>query len=233
MNNKRQTIWLVSMLSLMVILSAYYLFTEDVPQNNNASGTQQTELISDAGKVSATNPDGVSISEVDQVTGEQTSSATEGVSNEAAPNSSVDPGSTDKNANSDIPPADEAVLNGMNNLTGTQQLDQTQLLQNEKVSKTAEELRAVISNTKVSQEEATKAWEELSRLEDIDSRITSLQEKLLQDFDNAVVSEEDENNFKVIVLSDKLEKKQAVGIVDLATKELDVTPDRVTVQYVQ
>ena len=29
MNNKRQTIWLVSMLSLMVILSAYYLFTED------------------------------------------------------------------------------------------------------------------------------------------------------------------------------------------------------------
>lgn len=29
MNSKRQTIWLVSMLSLMVILSAYYLFTED------------------------------------------------------------------------------------------------------------------------------------------------------------------------------------------------------------
>lgn len=29
MNNKRQTIWLVSMLSLMVILSAYYLFTEE------------------------------------------------------------------------------------------------------------------------------------------------------------------------------------------------------------
>ena len=29
MNNKRQTIWLVSMLSLMVILSAYYLFTDE------------------------------------------------------------------------------------------------------------------------------------------------------------------------------------------------------------
>lgn len=29
MNNKRQTIWLVSMLSLMVVLSAYYLFTDD------------------------------------------------------------------------------------------------------------------------------------------------------------------------------------------------------------
>ncbi len=29
MNTKRQTIWLVSMLSIMVVLSAYYLFTED------------------------------------------------------------------------------------------------------------------------------------------------------------------------------------------------------------
>lgn len=32
MNTRRQTIWLVSMLSIMVVLSAYYLFTEDVEQ---------------------------------------------------------------------------------------------------------------------------------------------------------------------------------------------------------
>jgi stage III sporulation protein AH len=102
----------------------------------------------------------------------------------------------------------------------------------ESVSKLAEELRAIYSNTKVSQEEASKAFEDLSRLEDTDLRITSLQEKLLQDFDNAVVSEEN-TNYKVIVLSDKLEKKQAVGIIALATKELNVTPDHVTVEYVQ
>ena len=34
MNTKRQTIWLVSMLSLMVILSAYYLFSQDGNDNN-------------------------------------------------------------------------------------------------------------------------------------------------------------------------------------------------------
>ena len=34
MNTKRQTIWLVSMLSLMVLLSAYYLFTQDTNDNN-------------------------------------------------------------------------------------------------------------------------------------------------------------------------------------------------------
>jgi stage III sporulation protein AH len=32
---KKQTIWLVSMLSLMVVLSAYYLFTDDVKTSTN------------------------------------------------------------------------------------------------------------------------------------------------------------------------------------------------------
>lgn len=44
MNNKRQTIWLVSMLSLMVILSAYYLFTEDSgPVNPPVADSQQVD----------------------------------------------------------------------------------------------------------------------------------------------------------------------------------------------
>lgn len=30
MNTKKQTVWLMTMLGLMVVLSAYYLFTEDV-----------------------------------------------------------------------------------------------------------------------------------------------------------------------------------------------------------
>lgn len=41
MNTKRQTIWLVSMLSLMVVLSAYYLFTEDTPKAPEMAAEQQ------------------------------------------------------------------------------------------------------------------------------------------------------------------------------------------------
>jgi stage III sporulation protein AH len=59
MNAKKQTIWLVSMLGLMVILSAYYLFTEDPNQLPNAIepvtledievvGTQTTDSQADA-----------------------------------------------------------------------------------------------------------------------------------------------------------------------------------------
>ena len=50
MNTKRQKIWLVSMLSLMVVLSAYYLFTDDIgkvsdpdSQKGNMTATGQLE----------------------------------------------------------------------------------------------------------------------------------------------------------------------------------------------
>lgn len=226
MNNKRQTIWLVSMLSLMVILSAYYLFTEDVTPTDNAS-TQQTEL-ADAGKASGTNPDGVVVTQVESITDDLSGTESDGALGESAPEVTAET----EQQSAGVAPEDQEVLNEMANLEGSQKLDQTQRERMEAISKKAEELSAIIADTKVTQEAASQAVEELSRLQDTDERITSLQEKLLQEFDNAVVSEE-ASNFKVIVLSDKLEKKQAVSIIELATKELNITPDRVTVQYVQ
>ena len=71
MNTKRQTVWLVSMLSLMVILSAYYLFTEDVNKSDDllTDGTaqQQEQVVTNAteagGAAAAT--DGINVTEVD------------------------------------------------------------------------------------------------------------------------------------------------------------------------
>lgn len=227
MNNKRQTIWLVSMLSLMVILSAYYLFTEDAPKTGSTASGIETQLNGED-KTNAANADGISVSEVDQSTDELTGVTATGTDKESG---SKEATSSD---DSGLSPEDQEVLSGVANAsTGMQKLDQIALDQQNYVSEKAEKLNAIIGDTKVSQEEAVSAQEELSRLEDTDSRITSLQSKLLQQFDNAVVQEEEGENFKVIVLSDKLEKKQAINILDMAMKELDVTPDRVTVQYVQ
>lgn len=227
MNNKRQTIWLVSMLSLMVILSAYYLFTEEVPTTDNVNGIQQ-QALTDAGEVLESNPDGYTV-EVEQ-TGEGIPTAgTNQVLGEAAQGEVMT--GPEQEATS-VSPEDKEVLKGMTNMEGIQMLDQTQRERMEAVSKRAEELNAIIGDSKVDPEVASQAVEDLGRLQDTDERITSLQEKLLQDYENAVVKEE-ESNFKVIVLSEKLEKKQAVGIIDMATKELNITPDQVTVQYVK
>jgi stage III sporulation protein AH len=207
MNNKRQTIWLVSMLSLMVILSAYYLFTEDVSTQQNVNGGNlQAEAGDYLPESSGRQAEGVEVTEIVHDTGATASGLSEG---------------------------DEAVLNEYTNLKGREYFDHLQRLRQEKYDSESEKLSAIVADTKNhSQEEASSAVEELARLDDTDARITRLEEKLLQDYENAVVTEES-LNFKVIVQAPKLEKKQAVDIIDLATKELKVTPDRLTVQYVE
>jgi len=51
MNTRRQKIWLVSMLSLMVVLSAYYLFTDDLSRVNDiaANGNEDKLAAEDLG----------------------------------------------------------------------------------------------------------------------------------------------------------------------------------------
>jgi len=199
MNNRRQTIWLVSMLSLMVILSAYYLFTEDTkPAKDAAGGVHQTH-----------EDPGVQVEIVELGT------AAAGTSGDATN------------------PDEEAVLKRMNQLSGNDMITELQRQKMEKISSESERLSAIVADTKnYSQEEAAAAMEEMARLEDMDERMTSLEEKLLQEFDNAVVTEE-KAHFQVVVQTPKLEKSQAVKILEMAAKELNVTPDRLSVKYVQ
>ena len=63
MNSKRQTVWLVSMLSLMVILSAYYLFTEN-PGTSGLKDTAQTQGGTSGATEVSGNPSGIQVQEV-------------------------------------------------------------------------------------------------------------------------------------------------------------------------
>ncbi|CAI6055431.1 SpoIIIAH-like family protein [Cohnella sp. JJ-181] len=253
MNNKRQTIWLVSMLSLMVILSAYYLFTEDVTQPDRTAQEQQvgTDATGVTGKAE---DDGIEITSVDGAGGltddgaaapsqeaaaspeasagtdKQTSAspdASDGTDKEAA--ASPDAGKTGDGA---VSPEDQEVLKGMSNLTAREQFDQIQLEREQAASKAWEDLNKVIGDSSKSQEEAASAVEEQSRITATEERIASLQDKLVADYENAVVKQEGDK-FEIIVQADALDSKQAVKIVKLATKELSVTPDALSVQFIQ
>jgi stage III sporulation protein AH len=76
------------------------------------------------------------------------------------------------------------------------------------------------------------AQEQLSKLEEKESKISDIETQLQQKYGEAIVKEETGNIYTVVVLSDKLDVKQAVGIVDLVMKELSVTQDKIRVQYV-
>lgn len=267
MKSKRQTIWLVSMLSLMVILSAYYLFTEDGPQTSTPTdgqhvsttnnGMTQDGVLEGSGNAG----DDVILSEVTTDGSENGSAITDGTAGadeseqagaadgaenpDAAKNDEAaatgDAKATDANKAAEGAPTadgqksaatDEDVLNQLEaqGVSSTDTLNAYQFARTQENMKKQEELIQAINENK-SLEEAAMAQQELSALEEKEAKIYDIEERLKQQYANAVV-QETEDKFKVVVVSEKMEAKEAVSIMDLIIKELGVSQDKVSVQYV-
>ncbi|MBY0216730.1 SpoIIIAH-like family protein [Paenibacillus illinoisensis] len=273
MNNKRQTVWLVSMLSLMVILSAYYLFTEDsgpvnapVAESQQVDGINQGEVKETAGILDPT--EGLVVNEVvneGEVTGsdpagqpaseetenpaaaegqqaaetEQTPAAESG-ENKVESNEEADKGTTaipdaSSQTEGSATKTDEEVLKEMEEqntaASASSQFQNYQWQREESNNRKYEELMTIAGDLSKTPEENAKATEELRALEEKEAKINGIEETLSQQFANAIV-QEDADKYKVVVLSEKLDVKQAVSIVDLVMKELAVTQNRISVQYV-
>lgn len=293
MNGKRQTIWLVSMLSLMVVLSAYYLFTEDsgasIPKDT--AGTMQVDSLKDtAGAALPTVGDkGVVVNEVvsqgdvvadegvvDSTTGaattddsataaktddsattaktdESTTTAAKDDSSKAAANSSDSEKATTDTAAKDAAKTDTSAKDTAANTTtktpakndkeildevASQSVSASSMFTNylyereQKNLKNQQDLLALINDMDKTPADNAVAQEQLLNLEEKESKITEIEEQLQQKYGEAIVKEEAGDSYKVVVLSDKLDVKQAVSIVDLVMKELSVSQDKISVQYV-
>lgn len=261
MKSKRQTIWLVSMLSLMVILSAYYLFTEDGPQTSTPTDGQQVSTTNNGMSGNAAGDD-VILSEVtsegsenssvitdDTAAADQTEQAA-GNEGNATPDAaqsddaatSGEAQSTDSGKAAEGTPAtgdgqkqaatDEDVLSQLESqgVTSTDTLNAYQFARTQENMKKQEELMQAISENE-SLEASAMAQQELSALEEKEAKIYDIEERLKQQYANAVVTEADDK-YKVVVVSEKMEAKEAVSIMDLVIKELGVSQDKVSVQYV-
>ncbi|MCM3698296.1 SpoIIIAH-like family protein [Paenibacillus macerans] len=278
MKSKRQTIWLVSMLSLMVVLSAYYLFTEEGPapaaktdgqQVSMDGGTAQngaleksglsaqdevilSEITSD-GQAGSAVTDDEAAAKTDEAKAAEEGTATEesGAAGSAVDTSSQNSGkeaAKDENAavqgekaaepsanagGSEPTKTDEDVLNQMEaqGIASSDSLTAYQFERTQENLQKQEELMKAINDDNKSLDEAAMAQQELNALEEKEEKIYDIEERLRQQYANAVVAEED-NKYKVVVVSEKMEAKEAVSIMDLVMKELDVSQDKVSVQYV-
>jgi stage III sporulation protein AH len=220
MNTKRQTIWLVSMLSLMVVLSAYYLFTEDVNKLNTATEKVTQEDIK------------VTTEQKDPAAGEKavssglTSSSQTGDS-KAAQGQSAD---ANKSANTDA-----QVLEQVQNKakSGSDYFADLAFKRNQDLGKRIEDLQNVMVDTKKSTDEISKASDDFDRLQTMQAKVENLEDLLGQTYNNAIVLEEGSKYKAVVQVAAKLEAKQAQGIIDMMIKELGVTKDAVSVQYLK
>ncbi|SDD44107.1 stage III sporulation protein AH [Paenibacillus sp. UNCCL117] len=267
MNSKKQTIWLVSMLSLMVVLSAYYLFTEDVKELDvatSATGLNTREIVVNTGQLDSAGP---VAPEAQAVSGKAAAGSANGQTTTppaAAPSSSDAKagGQTDGKASStktDTPSSagtsgakaddkaaqpvskpeaagsteDAKVLQTMQTTakatSGSDYFISLQLKRNEELAKQVEGLMAIATDLKKTKEEAAKAQEEIARLQDMHDKVTSLEEGLMKDFPQVVVTQ-DAAKWKVTVQANKLERSQALSIVDKAMAELGLNPDQIKVE---
>ncbi|MDU2242398.1 MAG: SpoIIIAH-like family protein, partial [Paenibacillus sp.] len=127
---------------------------------------------------------------------------------------------------------DEDVLSQLESqgVTSTDTLNAYQFARTQENMKKQEELMQAISENE-SLEASAMAQQELSALEEKEAKIYDIEERLKQQYANAVVTEADDK-YKVVVVSEKMEAKEAVSIMDLVIKELGVSQDKVSVQYV-
>ncbi|MGF7048586.1 stage III sporulation protein AH [Paenibacillus sp. DS2015] len=249
MNNKRQTIWLVSMLSLMVVLSAYYLFTEDsgsstmpvadsqqvVDQQNIGDKVVVTEVVTDGVNSTATTEE----TDATATTTETKETTDVAIKEDTAVKTEVDKPApeTDKTAAVDVPENaknDDEILKEVASQAASSStlLDSYRLDRVQTSEKEQNDLYATINDMNNNDpEKSAIANDQLRSLEEKETKITSIEEELYQQYGGAVVKEE-EDHYKVLVLSEKLDVKQAVNIVDLVMKELNVSQDKVSVQYV-
>ncbi|MEK3658849.1 SpoIIIAH-like family protein [Paenibacillus sp. FSL F4-0236] len=300
MNGKRQTIWLVSMLSLMVVLSAYYLFTEDsgasVPKDT--AGTMQVDslkkdtanaalptvgdkgivvnevvnqgdVVADGGVVdnaTATDDSAATATTDDSATTavkDDSSKAKAAADSDNSEKASTDTAAKDSSKTSDTAAKDTAAKDTATKDTAakdtaatttsktpakndkeildevaSQSVSASSMFTNylyereQKNLKSQQDLLALINNMEKTPADNAVAQEQLLNLEEKESKITGIEEQLQQKYGEAIVKEEAGDSYKVVVLSDKLDVKQAVSIVDLVMKELSVSQDKVSVQYV-
>ncbi|MGQ3477559.1 SpoIIIAH-like family protein [Paenibacillus sp. TY11] len=272
MNNKRQTVWLVSMLSLMVVLSAYYLFTEDSsPANPPVADSEQVSKVKQDAAQEATTKAEEQLNELkvnEVVTNGEVTDGAAANSTKSDTASTIDPATETSKGDKDAAaaPANEPAASDQSTTTAktdttaksddkassTAKTDQ-QVLDQVATEQAAQPTAAAVidnyllerdvENQKKNDElttamndstpkKAAEAQKELHVLEDKQAKITGIEEELQQQFANAVVREEDADKYKVVVLSEKLDAKQAVTIVDKVMKELNVTQDKISVQYV-
>ncbi|GIP15260.1 hypothetical protein J40TS1_09020 [Paenibacillus montaniterrae] len=203
MNTRRQTIWLVSMLSLMVILSAYYLFTQDITGKDEVSDATHLE-------------NSAEVSSMGENSGTVASNTAEDGSEYT------------------INDADQQVLSQLEKEGYFESSGLSEILtkRENRIGDEENRIMSVLADVTNDSDTSLEAIEEMAQLEEKMEKFSQLENSLMETYEVAVISEEVNDKYKVVVTSDTPEKKQAAEILDRVITELDVRPDQVSVEFV-
>lgn len=134
----------------------------------------------------------------------------------------------------DVAAKDAEVLKQLESqtLTGEDFFADQILKRNANLQKLTDQYLGVITDEKTNTESLTKAYDELQKVDQQQAKLTHLEELLAKDYGNALVKQED-SKWKIYVQAAKLERSQALSILDLVMTEMNLGPESVSVNLVR
>lgn len=207
---KRQTVWLVSILSLMVVLSAYYLMTGDVNQMD-AMNMNLTE-----------NNAAVPTEDITSTTTESTQ-ATDAAKADATKTDATQTDSGKQAANGSIPtPVAKA--------SSSDYFDKIKMDRDNVRSMQIEDLRNITANANNSAEQIAVANSKIEAMTEAQYTESVVEETLAAQYGNAVVLTND-NTVQVVVQAESMQPSEVVKIINTVTQQMKVPASHVRVSY--
>ncbi|MFP4958190.1 stage III sporulation ratchet engulfment protein SpoIIIAH [Bacillus subtilis] len=207
---KKQTVWLLTMLSLVVVLSVYYIMS---PESKNAVQMQSEKSASDSGEVATEK------APAKQDTKEKSGTETEKGKEDGT--KGTKDSSADKETSAEASEKGTVVTETADDdLFTTYRLD----LEDAR-SKEREELNAIVSSDDATAKEKSEAYEKMTALSEVEGTEKQLETLIkTQGYEDALVNAEGDK-INITVKSDKHSKSKATAIIDLVAKEIKTMKD--------
>ncbi|CAM4290830.1 MULTISPECIES: stage III sporulation ratchet engulfment protein SpoIIIAH [Bacillus] len=207
---KKQTVWLLTMLSLVVVLSVYYIMS---PESKNAVQMQSEKSASDSGEVATEK------APAKQDTKEKSGAETEKGKEDGT--KGTKDSSADKETSAEASEKGTVVTETADDdLFTTYRLD----LEDAR-SKEREELNAIVSSDDATAKEKSEAYDKMTALSEVEGTEKQLETLIkTQGYEDALVNAEGDK-INITVKSDKHSKSKATAIIDLVAKEIKTMKD--------
>ncbi|MGG1881960.1 SpoIIIAH-like family protein [Bacillus safensis] len=189
---KKQTVWLLTMLSLVVVLSVYYIMS---PQGENAVTVEDTKSKGTEEKK---------------------------VETEKGTDKGADKKSTDKETNGKQEDIETSGEEGkaVSEQTDDELFTTYRLELEDKRSKQREEYNEIVSSDDATAQEKSEAYDQMTALSEAEGTERQLETLIkTKGYKDALVSAEGDK-VSITVRSDKKSKSQAAAIIDMVTKEM-------------
>lgn len=207
---KKQTVWLLTTLSLVVVLSVYYIMS---PESKNAVQMQSEKSASDSGEVATEK------APAKQDTKEKSGTETEKGKEDGT--KGTKDSSADKETSAEASEKGTVVTETADDdLFTTYRLD----LEDAR-SKEREELNAIVSSDDATAKEKSEAYDKMTALSEVEGTEKQLETLIkTQGYEDALVNAEGDK-INITVKSDKHSKSKATAIIDLVAKEIKTMKD--------